>query len=101
MARDGLKFLNVVFARNLGMNCFAFAESETLGRDRDRLRAQAQQLHFDATEILIVLRVMTKAVQVKIAAQLPIDARQDIHVERGGHARRVVIRRVQCGRVFF
>ena len=42
VARDGLKFLDTIFARNLGVNRLAFAEGETLCCDRDGLRSQAE-----------------------------------------------------------
>ncbi len=52
-------------------------------------------MHLDAPERGVVERVVAEAAQVEIAAQLAVDAREQVQVERRGDAARVVVGRVQ------
>ena len=63
------------------------------------LPLQADQIHLDPLRYGIIRRVMGESVQIEIRAQFAIGAGQQIFVEGGGHAGRIVISGMQQGRV--
>src|SRR5512142_3380346 len=48
-------------------------------------------MHFDAMALLIVERVMLEGIQPESAPKLAVDAREQIEIEFGGHARGVIV----------
>jgi hypothetical protein len=62
---------------------------------RTRCARAADEVHLDAAERLVVERAMAKRGEVEVAAELAVDARQEIEVERGGDAERIVVRRLE------
>src|SRR5262245_44013726 len=59
--------------------------------DAEALRALADQVHAYAPQGLVVDRAMIECIEVEVAAQLAIDAREDVLVEARGDARGVVV----------
>src|SRR3712207_9258985 len=51
-----------------------------------------------ALPISVVKRDVLERAQVEFRVQLAVDAREHVAVDRGGHARRVVVRRLEHGR---
>jgi hypothetical protein len=51
----------------------------------DALIPRALEVHVDATRAFVVDRAMLEGRQVEIAAELPIDALQQVLVESSGH----------------
>ncbi len=56
-----------------------------------RLPPRGTQIHFDPPFHPVPARMVLEAAQIKIRAQLPVDARQQIHVERCRYAGRIVV----------
>src|SRR5207245_1544816 len=83
----------------LGMNRVALGEVKRLLANMYVLIALADEMHFDTLQRRVVKSVMSKIVDPEIGAQFAIGAYQQIAIEGGRHARRVVIRRVQNRRV--
>ena len=59
--------------------------------DPDDPGVQAPQMHFHPPRFLVPARFVRKAVPRKMATQLPVDPAQDVQVEGGRHAARVVV----------
>src|SRR5450759_1887427 len=98
---DGLEILDAVFVGNLRVDGFALAETQALAADAHELRGQAFEVHLDPALVFVVKSLVAKAPQLEIPAELAVDAREQIEVERGGHARRVVVGGVEHLLVFF
>src|SRR5450631_3725205 len=73
------------------MNGLAGAQVEALAGHPDLLPLQARKVHFDAVALAVVESVMLEGIELEIAAQLAIDANQQIEIEFGGDAVLVVI----------
>src|SRR5215204_820428 len=67
------------------------AEVERL--DADGLRARAFEVHLDAPLRLVVERDVAEVAQGEVGAQLAVDAREEVEVEGGRDAERVVVGR--------
>src|SRR5579871_5031389 len=76
----------------LGVYGLAAAEVERLAAGADLLPGQADEMHFDAALIGVVAGAMAETGEVEPAAEVTIDAREQIEIERGRHTRFVVIR---------
>ena len=76
-----------------GQYGLALAKQEFPAVDGYRLIAAADQVHFDATELLAVNRAMAICIQIEICAELAVDSSQDIQIELRGYPASVVI----CG----
>src|SRR5437016_9571573 len=59
------------------------------------LFGEADEVHLDTGEDRIVEGIVTKLVEREIGSRLPIEARQDVQVEGGGDAQRVVVSAMQ------
>src|SRR5471030_365437 len=99
--RHGPEILDAVFAGNLREDGFVLAETHALAADIHELRGEAFEVHLDPALVLVVKGLVAKAPQLEISAQLAVDACEQIEVERGGHARRVVVGGVKHLLVFF
>src|SRR5437868_105509 len=64
-------------------------DSERL--DRDTLVVQALEVHLDPRQRLVPASDVAEARRIEASAQLAVDARQDVLVERGGDASGVVV----------
>src|ERR1700680_2850533 len=49
-------------------------------------------MHLDAPFLRVPPRLVTKSLQIKISAQLSVDAPENIQIERRGHSSRIVVR---------
>ena len=67
------------------MYCFPRPEREALSRDTHLLITRALEVHFDAAALREIACKMAKSAQIEIGAELAIDSRQQIQVERRGH----------------
>ena len=54
-------------------------------------------MHLDAGFLSVPDRAMREAVHVEIAAQFPVHPHEQVAIERGGHAQRVVVGQQQLG----
>src|SRR5258708_9270520 len=79
---------------------FPRPEREALSRDAHLLITRALEVHFDAAALREIAREMAKSTQIEIGAELAIDSRQQIQVERRGHPLRIVIRGIEQRRSF-
>ena len=86
-----LELGDAVLVRVLGVDGLALAEAEFRARDADHLVLQADQVHLDAAFRGVVKGVVAKGVKRESPPQLPIDAGQQVHVERRGDALGVVV----------
>ena len=77
----------------------AGAEVEAAAAHPHLLIAQAHEVHLDAALARIVDRLVPEGVEIEGAAELAIDAGEQVEVEGRGHARRVVVGRHQRARV--
>src|SRR5262249_56409337 len=57
----------------------------------DVLRRQAFEVHLDAMLRAVVERLVAEAVEIEIGAELAVDAAQQVEIEGGGDAGRIVI----------
>ena len=72
-----------------------FRQSEGVAGYRDRLVAQTDEMHLDASRRFVIERVMAVRGHVEVAAELAVDPGQQVQIESGGDALRVVVCRVQ------
>src|SRR6516164_2367970 len=82
-----------VLVARLGPNGFPETKGNrhTRHADADFLRPERAQVHFDALCLAVVNRLMLKPAQIKIRAELPVDPRQQIAVERRRHSQGIVV----------
>ena len=64
------------------------------------LGAQAAKMHFDPLVAFVVKGVVFKPTEIEVCRQNPIEMRQHIAIETGGHSGTVVVSRVEHGAVF-
>lgn len=77
------------------MDALAFVEVKALAAQTHLLRTAADQVHLDALQRGLVVRGVLPRGQVEIGAELAVGARQQVQVEGGRHALRIVVGRVQ------
>src|SRR5712691_1559028 len=63
--------------------------------DRYALPLPADQMHLDAAGLLVEKRAMRELRHIEVAAQLPIDSREQVEIERRRDAERIVVSRLQ------
>ena len=80
------------------MDGFAGAEIDGFAGHPHLLTLPAGEMHFDAVTLAIVKGVMLERVEVEIAAELAVDAREQVEIERGGDAGGVVVGGVEDSR---
>src|SRR5436190_8076499 len=83
--------VKTVFVAVLGVNALAGTEREVMAEHADALRLAADQVHLDTMAVAVVDRAVDEAGEVKIAAELAVDALQHIEIEFCGDAGGVVI----------
>lgn len=93
--------VDAVFVAVLGMDALAGPEREAGAQQSNGLVLLAEQMHLDAVPLAIVDRAMAERGQVEIAAEFAVDPHQDVEVEAGGHAGRIVIGIEQHALVLF
>ena len=59
--------------------------------DGYRVRARRHQMHLNAAEVVVVAGQVAEAVEIEVAAELGVDAFEDVLVEAGGDAAAVVV----------
>src|SRR5262249_55517170 len=79
---------------------FAGTEQDLRAADRHSLPLQARQMHLDPAALAIEEGVMLKACDVEICAKLLVHSRQQIAIELGGDAGRIIVRLEQHLLVF-
>ena len=89
-----------VLVRALGPDALALAETEPGRPDVGGLVGEADEVHFDPPLPRLVEGVVAEAVEAEVAAQLAVNAGQQVQVEVAGDAGRVVVGGVQQVRVF-
>ena len=95
-------FLGAEFVRRFGPDGFAACERDRQAElvDRNTLCGAGPQMHLDSRLTLVVACLVGETRQIESAAQLAIDARQQIQIEGRGHAQRIVIGAQQGRSVF-
>ena len=71
----------------------AVSKSDRAATDPRCLIAAADKMHLDPALRLVPNRPVVEGIQVKAAAEFPINSGQQVPVERGGHSMGVVVRR--------
>src|SRR5947209_862250 len=96
------KLGEVVLVRVLRVHALARAEvdCEAERTDVDRLRARAFEVHLDSAPLRVVERDVAEGAQGEVRMKLSVDAREEIEVEGGGDAERVVVRGFENRGVF-
>src|SRR3970040_1031439 len=94
-----LELADRVLVGGLGVDRLPLPEAELAAVDRDRLRLHALQMHLDTAGRLVVEGAVAKRRKIKVGAELAIDAGEQVEVEPGGDAARIVVRGVESGRV--
>src|SRR5947209_2793521 len=84
-----------VLVRALGPDALTLAEAEPDRSDVDGLVGEADEVHFHAALPRLVEGVVAEAVEAEVAAQLAVDAGQQVEVEVAGDPGRVVVGGVQ------
>ena len=84
-----------------GTDALALCKRKSVAVDHDLLRPAADEILLDAAFPLGVLRFVTKAAYVELSAQLALDARQQIEIDRRRDALAVVIGLVDNTPIFF
>jgi hypothetical protein len=85
------EFVRIVFIRILSMNGFCLCKAESLPTNIDLLIFQANQVHFNTTQLTIVISIMFKFVVLEVAAKFVIDAAEQIEVKVSGDACLIVV----------
>ncbi len=101
--RHGDWFGRCIFVRTFRPDGFAgFDADAQLGTGNvDSLAAQRAKMHFDAAFFCVPAGFVSEFLEVEIGAEFTIDASEDVHVERGGDASGIVVRKQLCGDIFF
>src|SRR5438876_11456376 len=68
--------------------------------DTHFLGAVADEVHLDAACLFVIDGTMLKGPEVKVSAELAIDAGQNVPVEGCGYAARIIVSRLQGGPIF-
>ena len=79
--------------RGLGPNGLAGAEGDSeigFGDEHGLIQARAQ-VHFDAALLGVPARLVLEVAQLEIAAELAIDAAEQVEIERAGDAGGIVV----------
>src|SRR5689334_13035863 len=84
--RERLKTLDRVLITVLGMDGLAEAETDRLAIHADLLSLQAGEVHLDAIAGAVVARMVLERGQIEIAAELAVDAGEQVEIKFGGHA---------------
>src|SRR5690606_34933010 len=81
---------NRVFVAVLGLDGLAARKLESVPADRHLLRRAADEMHLDARAWGIEEGPVLEGIYVEIAAELAIDAGEEIEIEARGHAGRII-----------
>ena len=73
------------------MDALALGEHIVAAKDARRLLGEAHHIHLDPAGIRVPHRVMREAGKIEVAVKFAIDANQQIEIEGGGDALRIVI----------
>ena len=72
------------------------------GVEEDRLSSyayvlarKALKMHLDPALCLVIGRHVAEPAEIEIRAQFPVETRENVQIERGGHAVRVIIRQME------
>src|SRR5512134_2915525 len=96
---EALEFPDRVLVGVLRVYRLALAEADAAPADPDLLRFHAFQVHLDAAARRVVEGAVAERRQVEIGAELAIDASEEVQIESGGDAARVVVGGVEPRRV--
>ena len=86
--------------RVLGDDVFVFREVELRAGDAYPLRSRAHEPHLDTAFFLVIDGEVTKAIEIEVRAELPVQPCEHIQVEVRSDTRFVVVGRPQPRRVF-
>src|SRR5258708_39356698 len=95
-----LKFLDREFVGVFRANPLTLPEWDLDVTEVDRLIVFADQVHLDASSVFIVGRLMPKTLKVEIGAELPVNAGQQVEVERRRYPFGIIISRLNDIGVF-
>src|SRR5215831_16751510 len=98
-ARQRSESVDRVFMRVLGVNALAFDEAKLVPEDANGLARQTHEMHLDTAFGVVIDRIMGETPDIDVAAELAIDAFEQIEVEGGGDAAAIVVGRDQDCRV--
>ena len=99
LLRQRAEFVDCVFVGILGVDQLAGAEMKMPVGGRHGLLGEALHIELHPPFCLAVERDMRKTIEIEIAAELAVDPRQQVQVERGVHAGLVVVSAVEDCRV--
>src|SRR5262249_18124161 len=88
-----------VFVRILRQDWLTFAQREGLTRYLYGLVRARHEIHLNPARTGVVDRMVPELIEVEIRSKVPIDAGEQVEVERGRHTLAVVVSPVQLGRV--
>src|SRR5271165_5950369 len=80
-----------VFVGTFRMDGLTRAELEAIGRNRYAMGAPSLQMHLDPAFGFVVNRPMLEKVRCEGSAKFPVDARENVEIESGRNALRVII----------
>ena len=81
----------IVLVATLGPDRLAAVERDLGAADVNRLAAGADEMHLDATVLFHPGRAMHECIEVEIRAELVVEAREQVEIECGGNAGRIVV----------
>src|SRR6185369_15831921 len=83
---EGAEAADRILVRILGVDRLARLELEAVAPDAHALARERHEVHLDAAGRGIVEGVVLEALRVEVGAQLAVDAREEVQVERRGDA---------------
>src|SRR5262249_10152882 len=89
--RQRLETFDRVFVAVFGVNRFAEPKIKGLAVDTHLLPLEARKVHLDPALLAVIASVMLERGEVEIGVKLAIDPRQQVQVEFGGDAFRIVV----------
>src|SRR5262249_52957326 len=89
--RQRLETLDRVFVAVLGVNRFADPEIKGPAVDAHLLPLEAGKMHLDPAVLAVIAGMVLERGEVEIGVKLAIDPRQQVQVEFGGDAFRIVV----------
>ena len=98
--RQRLETFDRVFVAVLGVNRFAEPEINGLAVDAHFLPLEAGKMHLDPAVVAVIAGMVLERGEVEIGVKLAIDPRQQVQVEFGGDAFRIIVGGTQHRDVF-
>ena len=95
------EFIRAVFIGILGMHAFPFCEAKIMAGNTDLLIFQTDKMHFNPTQLVVVISIMLELIALEVAVKFVVDAQEQIKIEVCGDACRIVVGGIQRSLFFF